>query len=250
MCGRFVSVTVGAELADAIAALPGLGRAQVRAAAPPRWNVAPTHPVQIVVPAEALAAPAGEPAGAGEAIIGARWGLIPHWAREVPRTPWFNARGETLAERPAFRDAHRGPRCLVPVDGWYEWRHRRPWYCAPASGGPLFLAGLWTRWRDRYTATIVTTDAVGDLGWLHDRMPRVLAPGDCARWLRGAPDEVADLRASADPGELPGLRLTPADPAVGRVGTEGPELLDSAAAAESGRAAAAAGDAPPEPLRR
>ena len=117
-----------------------------------------------------------------------RWGLVPHWAAEARiagRT--FNARAETIAVTPAFRDAFRRRRCLVPVDSFYEWRRedgiRQPYRVVAADGNPLVLAGLWAGWRDpadgsiRRTFTIVTTAANDALRDLHDRMP-VILPSD------------------------------------------------------------------------
>jgi putative SOS response-associated peptidase YedK len=143
-----------------------------------------------------------------------------------------------LLERPAFADlvAHR--RCLVPVDGFYEWRRlpsgRQPWFLSPAAGGPLVLAGLWDRWvapegEALVTVTIVTVAANDDVGRLHDRMPAVLASDEArTRWLDPAtvdPDQVLPLLRPADPGYL---RLRPVSTRVNGVAHDSPDLLDEA----------------------
>ncbi|WP_448851413.1 SOS response-associated peptidase [Corynebacterium sp. 335C] len=217
MCGRFTSFTVAEALAEHAGALPGVGPVEVRARAPRRWNVSPTQPAQIIVPRDD--AP-------GSLLVGARWGLVPHWAKEIPKVPLFNARGETAAEKPSFRDAVRRSRCLVPVDGWYEWRDRVPHLVT--GDGPLYMAGLWSAWGGMYTATIVTTAPVGRLAALHDRMPRVLAPGAAATWLRGGPDEVAALLRPPAEEEVVHLAIHPVGRAVGNSSAEGPELAEPA----------------------
>jgi putative SOS response-associated peptidase YedK len=148
----------------------------------------------------------------------------------------FNARAETLTTSPAFRDAFRRKRCLVPVDGFYEWKRegaiRQPYWISRADGRPLALAGLWAGWKDpsteqvRRTFTIVTTTPTEAMASVHDRMPVVIGEDAWDRWL--APDR-------ADPGELLGL-LAPAEgveldiQAVSRlvndVRNDGPELIE------------------------
>lgn len=233
MCGRFVSFTVGEELAVEVAEVPGLRPVEVRAEAPPRFNVGPTQPVQIIVPTEKLQEqlPDAPVSDSRTSLIGARWGLIPHWAKEVPKAPWFNARGETVNSKPAFRDAYKRSRCLVPADGWYEWNinaegKKVPYY-ASFSDRPVFFAGLWTAWEDMYSCTIVTTASEGSpIEWLHDRMPRILAPEDCASWLWGDPEEVSALREPVDNSMLEPLEVREVDPAVGNIRNDGPELLN------------------------
>jgi putative SOS response-associated peptidase YedK len=114
------------------------------------------------------------------------WGLIPSWwkktAREVPAT--FNARAETLAVKPMFRDAFKGNRCLIPASGYYEW--------LSTDGAPLTIAGLWDEWKDIATGmnvlscTIIVTNANALARKVHDRMPVLLQPEDFDRWLAGA----------------------------------------------------------------
>jgi putative SOS response-associated peptidase YedK len=122
-----------------------------------------------------------------------RWGLVPSWAKDPSfgaRT--INARSETAAEKPAFRAAMRSRRCLVPVDGFYEWTAaedggRQPWHVRRRDGTPFALAGLYEHWgageRTIESFTILTTEANEVLRPLHDRMPVVVAPADFAAWL-------------------------------------------------------------------
>lgn len=126
------------------------------------------------------------------------WGLIPHWARDASiARHTFNARVETLAEKPAFRDAFRHRRCLVPASHWVEWTgpkgHRTPIAIQPAEGIGAF-AGLWESWQPadgepRRTFTVVTCPPVPAIADVHDRMPLLLAPQDWLRWLDGQPGE-------------------------------------------------------------
>ena len=132
------------------------------------------------------------------------WSLIPAWLPE-PRLRFssFNARAETLRDKPVFRDAwRRGQRCLVPASAWYEWQRsdgrKRKFRIAATDGSPLVFAGLWSRWhRDGHepidSFTIVTTEATPSLSKIHHRMPRLLTPNEALRWLHEEPETCADL---------------------------------------------------------
>ncbi len=121
-----------------------------------------------------------------------RWGLVPSWARD-PRqgSRLINARAETVHEKPSFRSAFRARRCLVPVNGWFEWQKRgdgkQPWYLFPADGAPMSFAGLWERWRDGNQTiesfTIITTQAGANIEDLHHRQPAIIAPPRFDDWL-------------------------------------------------------------------
>jgi putative SOS response-associated peptidase YedK len=124
----------------------------------------------------------------------ARWGLVPWWAKELKfGTHTINARSETVATQPSFRDAFKARRCLVPVNAFYEWSgpkgHRTKWRIRVTDEGIFSLAGLWERWRDPEsgegleTYTIITTAANEAIAKLHDRMPVILRPQDEERWL-------------------------------------------------------------------
>ena len=193
---------------------------------PPSWNVAPSRELYVVADTRSRTRRLGV----------MRWGLVPAWSTDPSSGPRpINARAESLLERPAFSDAVAHRRCLVPVDGFYEWRRlpgggRQPWF-VNTDGGPLVLAGLWERWisadgEPLVTMAIVTVAANDDMARLHSRMPAVLAqPEDWDRWLDPAtvdPDRVIPLLVPADAGFL---RLRPVDPRVNNVANDGPDLL-------------------------
>ncbi len=145
----------------------------------------------------------------------------------------INARAETVATSRAFARSFAGRRCLVPADGWYEWRIdadgvKRAYYLTSRDGGVLALAGLWTVWRGAgdplLTCAVVTTSALGELASVHDRMPLVLAPGRWERWLRAEPEP--DLLTPPDADTLAALEVRPVGPAVGNVRNNGPELIE------------------------
>lgn len=217
MCGRFVNFTVAEELLSTTAEIPGL--APVRADGPlptSRYNIGPTMPI--------VALAREHPGRTGTIAATVRWGLIPQWAREVPTTPFFNARAETWQSKPTFRD---GLPCAIPMNGWYEWKNRQPYFVSFSDDAPLFTAaGLWARWGDIVSATILTTDAVGQLADLHHRMPRVLADDEVSDWL--------DLSAWAADGDVgmtsaevvDKLTIRPVNRAVGNVANEGSHLLN------------------------
>jgi putative SOS response-associated peptidase YedK len=179
VCGRFTLTSTPEELARrfGLDAPPELS---------PRYNIAPGQQV--------LAVRVEGEAGAGRRrACPLHWGLVPPWA-ETPQVGYrmINARAETLAERPAFREAFRARRCLVPADGFYEWADRggvkQPYHIGVAGGGPLGFAGLWERWRGPdgsplESCAIVTTDASPVIADIHPRMPVILDPADYAPWL-------------------------------------------------------------------
>jgi putative SOS response-associated peptidase YedK len=128
-----------------------------------------------------------------------RWGLVPPWAKDPSAgSRMINARSETVAAKPAFRQAFRSRRCAVPASGFYEWTgdpRRRVPHAITVEGRPLVaFAGLWECWKDAAgkpleTYTILTTAANGFVSAMHDRMPAILADGDIDAWLAGSPDE-------------------------------------------------------------
>lgn len=120
-----------------------------------------------------------------------RWGLIPHWARAVPKYPTYNARVESAADKPSFRSSFAHRRCLIPASGWYEWQKENgrsiPWMIRGRDCPLLTFAGLWDRCqidgKTILSTTILTRPAVEELARLHPRMPVLLAPGDFTDWL-------------------------------------------------------------------
>lgn len=217
MCGRFTQQRPTSELAEIFAAT------DLAEDDGGHYNVAPTDEAAVVVQRDDR-----------RAIVRFRWGLIPHWAdspKIAART--FNARAETVASMPAFRDALRRRRCLVPVDSFYEWRRegtqRQPYAIARNDGGPLVLAGLWAGWRDpagevRRTFTIVTTRASAAIEGLHDRMPVILPPDGWTTWLDPA-TQPGELQGLLVPAEEEPLAIYAVPPLVNNVRNDGPELV-------------------------
>jgi putative SOS response-associated peptidase YedK len=220
MCGRFSQQRPASELAEIFAAEP-LGDDPG-----PRYNVAPTDEALVVVQREER-----------RAITAYRWGLIPHWADAAKvGSRMFNARAETLTASPAFRDSFRRKRCLVPVDGFYEWHRegtrRQPFAIARADGRALALAGLWSGWRDPSvervvrTFTIITTGPNDQMAGLHDRMPVVVPEAAWARWLDPSLRDTGELDGLFEPSDEIELRIWPVRPLVNDVRNDGPELFE------------------------
>lgn len=198
MCGRFTQAYSWAEV-HAFLRLLGLPQ-NLR----PRYNIAPTQEAGVVrLGAE------------GHTLDALRWGLVPAWAKDLAiGSKLINARGETVAEKPSFRAAFRARRCIVPTDGFYEWRgtagRKQPCRIVGADRKPFAFAGLWESWpHGPYgpieSFTIITTQANARLRPIHARMPVILDPADFDAWLdpalsandalsllRPAPDEAVD----------------------------------------------------------
>jgi putative SOS response-associated peptidase YedK len=187
---------------------------------PARWNVAPTDPVYAVVQSRE---------GVRQLRV-LRWGLVPSWSKDAKGAArMINARSESVRDKPAFRKAFAARRCLVPADGYYEWKQegaaKQPWYLSTPD--PLAMAGLYEYWKSPdgqwlSTCTVITTTAPDELGEIHDRSPLLVPREHWGLWLD---------RAVADPGDLlipgvPGvLDAWPVGTAVGNVRNDGPELV-------------------------
>jgi len=239
VCGRFTLATPAETIAEDF----GLAAPEDVPELAPRYNIAPTEPVAAI---RAVAAGAEGEAGAPprRVLERRRWGLVPHWAKEVGGPPLFNARAETLAQRPAFRDAFRRHRCLIPADGFFEWRavsgRRQPFHLRRADGAPFAMAGLYAHWRPEAgdpvdSCTIVTTAANRLVATLHDRMPVILPPDAWEAWLDPASRDVKALAALLRPADDAGWVAYPVDPRVNRARNDDPSnvepLFDEDAAA-------------------
>ncbi|GGN82731.1 SOS response-associated peptidase [Agrococcus terreus] len=229
MCGRYVMATPATDLV-ALFEVDEAGEALPEAS----WNIAPTTPVPIVVePAPRDDRP---PARRLEA---ARWGLVPAWADDVSvGVRAFNARGETAASKPMFRDAVQSRRALVPADGWYEWQRsgdaKVPHYVH--GDAPISFAGLYAWWKQPdgawlLSTTILTTAATGELAGIHERMPVVVAPAMRDAWLDAEEEGEAVLEAvlAEAPEVAAGLRMHVVDRRVGNVREQGPGLVEPVA---------------------
>jgi putative SOS response-associated peptidase YedK len=188
MCGRYASFIAADRLHRLFRTVNPTPNIQ------PTWNMAPTRDAPVV---------RLHPETRQRHLDLLRWGLVPHWARDpkATRQP-INARSETLAASPMFRDALARRRCLVPADAFYEWQategQKLPWAIARADGAPLVFAGLWEGWRGAdgtvmRTFTIVTTQANDALRPLHERMPVVLEEAAWPLWLGETEDHATDL---------------------------------------------------------
>ena len=220
MCGRFTQERPASELAEIFGAEP--------LADDPggRYNVAPTDEAMVVVQRDER-----------RAVTGYRWGLIPHWAESAKvGSKMFNARAETLTTSPAFREAFKRRRCLVPVDSFYEWKRegtvRQPYRVLRTDRRPLALAGLWAGWKDpatetvRRTFTIVTTTPNDALRDLHDRMPVVVEEDAWDRWLGAEPADPGELLGLLLPDERVSLEIYPVVRDVNDVRRDGPGLIE------------------------
>lgn len=217
MCGRFALTLPDDAMARLFDAVPANDLPPS-----PRFNVCPTQPVAVVISAE------------GRRRLGPmRWGFVPRWYKALNDGPLlFNARGESLAEKPAFAEAARKRRCLIPASGFYEWTKegdtRLPWYITRADGDPMVFAGVWQGWISPEgsriaSCAIVTAAATGRMADLHDRVPVVLEPDDWPLWLGEAGHGAARLMRPPPDGALAFRRV---GLAVNSNRAQGPDLIE------------------------
>ena len=222
MCGRYT-------LTSAPEALRALFGYEEQPNFPPRYNIAPTQPIAIV---------RLEDGKRHFALV--RWGLLPSWVKDPKTfTLLINARGESAAEKPAFRAAMKRRRCLIPADGFYEWQatgdRKRPFYVHAKSGKPLAFAGLWETWtgpngEELETAAIVTTTANRTLKPVHERMPVIVPPEAFDFWLDGASVDATTAAALIAPAPDNLLEAYEVSTAVNRTANDNPNLLEPAGA--------------------
>ena len=190
----------------------------------PRYNIAPTQPVAVV---------RQHPAEPTRHLSQMRWGLIPSWSKDASGAArMINARSETAATLPAFQDALRSRRCLIPADGFYEWQGRgndKQPYCFEINDGALFaFAGLWDRWKAAggewiRSCTILTTTPNAVTAAVHDRMPVILRPADYDLWLD---PQITDGSVAADllkPFDAKAMRCYPVSNRVNSVANDNAE---------------------------
>ena len=234
MCGRYVRISTPA----AIRALFGYAE---QPNFPPRFNVAPTQPIPIVRLVDGK-----------RSFALMRWGLLPSWVKDPKGFPLLiNARGESVLEKPAFRNAMRRRRCLIPADGFYEWKPRppagikagaakQPYFVrakrdADGNAPPLAFAGLYETWtgpngEELDTAAIITTTANRTLSALHDRMPVFIAPDAFDLWLDCANVEADVAAALIRPAPEALLEAHEVSTAVNRVANDTDALIKPFAA--------------------
>lgn len=218
MCGRYALNTTPQELAETFK----LDRSLAFSA---RFNIAPASLVPVI-----------RQSPQGELVADLlRWGLIPHWARDPAiGAKLNNARGESLTEKPSFRDAFRRRRCLIPATGYYEWKtegkNKQPYFIHAKSGELLAMGGLWESWRSPdgeilRTFCVITTGPSTVIEPIHDRMPLLLRQKDHKQWLDPAISGSKILELVV-PFASEGLDAWPVSKAVSRAENEGPTLIE------------------------
>lgn len=226
MCGRFVSSSTSDEIAQYFDAAPPAAEAALDAS----WNVAPTNDVYVVM----------EDGGIRK-VAPHHWGLVPVWAKSPSAgNKMINARAETLADKNAYKHAFKKRRCIVPADGFYEWKKvpgqktKQPYFIHRADGEPLAFAGLWEEWKgpDRKgdqslrSATIITTSANETMEPIHDRMPVILPPTAWDQWLDPDDHDLDTLGKLLVPAPPELLVMHPVSTEVGNVRNHGPHLVE------------------------
>ena len=220
MCGRY-SLTSPLEAVRQLFDVTGGGNLA------PRYNIAPTQTVPVVRRDDA--------APSGRELAQLTWGLVPSWAKDPAMgARLINARAETVAEKPSFRSAYRRRRCLVPADGFYEWKKenggKQPYRIAFADNRPFAFAGLWEHWQGKdgseiESFTIITTDSNATSEPIHDRMPVILPHEDAVdAWMFGEADPDR-LKALLRPAPDDYLAVSRVSQLANSVKNDGPELL-------------------------
>jgi putative SOS response-associated peptidase YedK len=226
MCGRFAQTT---EVTALLKRFSFFGNIEDAAGVIPRYNIAPTQAVPLIFRDEA-----------GLKLETMRWGLIPSWAHERGTgNGLVNARGETLAEKPSFREAYRKRRCLVPAAGFFEWKHgfgrtKTPHYFHRKDGAAFCMAGLWETWIESRndevrTFTIVTTDANDVVEPLHHRMPAILDAESDGMWLDPALENTNELQPLLVPYDSDAMTQYPVTPLVNSISHDSRNCVEPAA---------------------
>jgi putative SOS response-associated peptidase YedK len=217
MCGRFSQRSPSKKIAK---------KFEVEEVPPllERFNVAPSHKVLGIRETE----------GVREATF-FKWGLVPRWADDPSiGNKLINARSETAAEKPSFREAFARRRCLVPADGFFEWARRgerkRPYYFRMRDSEPFAIAALWERWEGGdgllETCTLLTTVANAPLSGIHDRMPVILRPEDYGLWLDREVQRPEALRPLLRPYPGEEMEFYPVSPIVNSPANDGPRCVE------------------------
>lgn len=225
MCGRYVSSSTPDEIASYFDA-----DEQPERALEPSWNVAPTDDIYVVLERDGH-----------RRLAEHHWGLVPFWAKSPAiGSKMINARADGVATKSAFKDSFARKRCIVPADGFYEWREipgqkvKQPYLITRRTGEPLAFAGLWSSWRapgatdeDRLrSATIITTTPNQMMATLHDRMPVVLPPTAWDEWLDPENTDVEGLARLLVPASEDVLTMHPVSTEVNSVRNQGPQLIE------------------------
>jgi putative SOS response-associated peptidase YedK len=219
MCGRFTSTVSAGLLAD-LFEIDNMPDVQ------PRYNIAPTQPVLIIRTS----------ADDNREAASVHWGLIPSWAKDRKMAArMINARGETVATKPSFRNAARNRRCLIPADGFYEWQklgdRKQPHHIRFTDRKPFAFAGLWERWYEEEgepvdSCTIITTSPNELVARIHDRMPVILDPRDYSEWLEPIRLPDARLGELLVPHTPENMEAIAVNPMVGNPRNDLPECIE------------------------
>jgi putative SOS response-associated peptidase YedK len=225
MCGRYVLRVVLKNFRRDFGLGFDVNDSDVPMEARPQYNVAPTHMVPVIRVVDGK-----------RWLSRVRWGLIPHWAKEVKK-PQINARGETIFEKPMFRDAARRRRCLILADGFYEWKRDQndkplqAYFVERADGTPFAMAGIWDTWVSPDgeiidTVAIVTTEASADVAPIHHRMPLILDKDDYLTWIEADRVSVDEAKALIKPAPNGTLLPRPVSNRVNAVRNDDEENLN------------------------
>lgn len=219
MCGRFALRSSIKELAEALE-VTSVKIKEERA----RYNIAPTQGIV-----------AAREEGGERELVTLRWGLVPGWTKDPSiGTRLINARSETVAEKPAFREALRRRRCLIPVSGFYEWKRegtrKQPFYFRMKNEQPFAFAGLWEHWEGQdneaiESCTILTTEANEVLAPVHDRMPVIVAPENYELWLDPTMNKAERLEPLLRPFTAAEMTAHPVSLSVNNPRYDGEDLL-------------------------
>lgn len=225
MCGRFVSSNSPDKIAEFFGASfdsPQEAPEQL----PANFNTAPTNDIYAVT-----ADPEGE-----RHIEVFQWGLIPSWAKDTKiGSKMINARAETVAEKPAFKGLLKKHRLLVPMDGFYEWKDKKPVFIHRRDNEPLAVAGLWAAWRDKsgpadapwlHSCTLITTSANKTMEPVHDRMPVILPESLWERWLDPTFQDLEALTKLLQPAANDLLTMHPVSTEVNNARNKGEHLIE------------------------
>lgn len=221
MCGRYASTLPPEMMVELFRLLKSVDMV-------PRFNIAPTQPIVAV----------WEQEGRREARF-ARWGLVPGWVKDPREFPLLvNARVETMAEKPAFRDALKHGRCIIPASGYYEWhtnpdKSKQPYYIAMADDQPMALAGLYASWmgpngEEVDSVATITVPANGQLSEIHDRMPAILRGDAIEEWLNVREVRAREAGQLALPLEDGVLKFHPVSTRVNSARDDDPGLIEPA----------------------
>ncbi len=221
MCGRFTQHHSEAEIIERFAV------GDVLFELTPRYNIAPTQITAAIIASENT-----------RQLVGFRWGLVPRWAKDTKLAgKMINARAESVADKPSFQTPLKRQRCLIPADGWYEWKQtpdgKQPHYFRRRDRGLFALAGLWEEWRDKSvaaaeplrTCTIITCAANSLAAPIHERMPAILKPSDEAAWLDPELTSPLQLVELLQPASADEFEVFPVSRAVNSPATDGPDLI-------------------------